>query len=92
MALSLLSFQKLLLFPLCAIPILLAFRDFLGESVILITVLQLAMPVGTLTASLAAEYESDYVFAAQGVLITTVLSLGTMPLVTWVLQQCASLF
>lgn len=90
MALTLLSFQKLLFFPLCAIPLLLAFRDFLGESVVLITVLQLAMPVGTLTASLASEYGSDYEFAAQGILITTVFSLGTMPLVVWILQKCSS--
>ncbi|MBE7056524.1 MAG: AEC family transporter [Ruminococcaceae bacterium] len=85
-SLAALSLQKLLLLPLISIGILLLFKDFLGEATIIIAVMQLSMPVGTLTVSLAAEYESDYKFAAAGVMFTTILSIITMPLVVWVLK------
>lgn len=81
-----LSVQKLLLVPILSIPVLLMFKDFLGEATIIIAVMQLAMPVGTLTVSLAAEYGSDYKFAAEGVMFTTILSIITMPVVVWVLK------
>lgn len=85
-ALGALSFQKMLLVPVLSTLVLLLFKDFLGEATIIIAVLQLSMPVGTLTVSLAAEYESDYKFAAAGVMFTTILSIITMPLMVWVLK------
>lgn len=81
-----LSLQKLLLVPVLSTFILLLFKDFLGEATIIIAVMQLSMPVGTLTVSLAAEYGSDYKFAAAGVMFTTILSIITMPAVVWVLK------
>ena len=86
LALSALTLQKLLLVPLLSIPILLAVKEFLGEETILIAVMQLSMPTATLAVSLTAEYDSDYRFAAAGVLSTTVFSILTMPLVVWVLK------
>lgn len=86
LSLCVLSFQKLLLIPFISIPIFILMKDFLGESTILIAVMQLSMPVATLTVSIAAEYGSDYEFAAAGVLCTTIFSILTMPLVVWVLK------
>ncbi len=81
-----LAVQKLLILPLMSTFILLLFKDFLGEATVIIAIMQLSMPVGTMTVSLAAESGSNYKFAAAGVMFTTILSIITMPLVVWVLK------
>lgn len=43
----------------------------------------LATPVGSMTAMLAQEYEGDYPLAAKGVALTTLLSVVTIPLVSF---------
>jgi predicted permease len=44
------------------------------------------MPIGTLTASLAMEYESDYFFATEAVFVSTLLSILTLPLISVLLK------
>lgn len=84
-----LSFQRLVFVPLISIAIfaLLNTYNLVSESVILITVLQLAMPIGTLTASLAMEYDSDYIFATEGVFISTILSILSLPIISILLKS-----
>ena len=83
-----LSFQRLLLVPFLSMAVFALLDGFglISESVVLITVLQLAMPIGTLTASLAMEYESDYFFATESVFISTLLSILTLPLISVLLK------
>ncbi len=45
-----------------------------------ISVLLTGMPAGSTTAILAAKYEGDYIFATKCVVVTTILSLVTIPL------------
>ena len=44
-----------------------------------VSVILMAMPVATTTAILAARYERDYQFATKTVVLTTILSLVTIP-------------
>ena len=83
-----LSFQKLLLVPFAAGVLLYILRSFglVSDVVLLVAVLQLAMPVGTITASLAAEYGSDYKMATYHVFVTTLLSAATLPLTALLLK------
>ncbi|NLN05846.1 MAG: AEC family transporter [Clostridiaceae bacterium] len=83
-----LSIQRLLLVPILSMALFYLLYGFglIKESVVLITVLQLAMPIGTLTASLAMEYESDYFFATEAVFVSTLLSILTLPLISVLLK------
>ena len=45
-----------------------------------VSVLLTGMPAGSTTAILAAKYEGDYIFATKCVVVTTLLSLVTIPL------------
>lgn len=45
-----------------------------------VSVLLTGMPAGSTTAILAAKYDSDYIFATKCVVVTTLLSLVTIPL------------
>ena len=45
-----------------------------------VSVLLTGMPAGSTTAILAAKYEGDYIFATKCVVVTTLLSLFTIPL------------
>ena len=51
-----------------------------------ICVILLAMPVASNTAAMAERYGGDYVFASACVSVTTLLSVLTVPLVTWLAQ------
>ena len=51
-----------------------------------ICVILLAMPVASNTAAMAERYGGDYVFASACVSVTTLLSVLTVPLVTWLVQ------
>ena len=52
-----------------------------------ITVILLAMPVASNTAAMSERYGGDYVFASACVSVTTLLSVVTVPLVTWIIQM-----
>ena len=44
-----------------------------------VSVLLTGMPAGSTTAILAAKYDGDYIFATKCVVVTTLLSLITIP-------------
>ena len=52
-----------------------------------ITVILLAMPAASNTAAMSERYGGDYVFASACVSVTTLLSVVTVPLVTWIIQM-----
>lgn len=79
-----LALFKLVLVPMVACLVLYAMGDFINPVVKAIIVLQLAMPSGTIVSALAAQYESDYRFATEGVFVTTILSLATLPLMVYI--------
>lgn len=51
-----------------------------------VAVTLVAMPVATNTAILAEQYGADYLFASKCVFISTILSLGTVPIITLLME------
>lgn len=84
----LMSFQKLLIVPLLIGAVLLfaVKQGWISDVVMMVAVMQFAMPVGTLTCSIAAEYDSDYEMAAEGVFTSTLLSIVTLPLIAYLIK------
>ena len=82
------SVQKLLVAPiLIGAALLFAVKQgWISDVVMMVAVMQFAMPVGTLTVSIAAEYDSDYEMAAQGVFLSTLLSIVTLPLIAYLIK------
>ena len=74
---------KLILTPLAAYYV---FRLFAGDPLLLgmMTVMG-AMPSASISPILCAEYGGDADFASRSVFLTTLLSLVTIPLMTWIL-------
>ncbi len=70
---------KMIIFPVILILLLKPFG--LDEAVTGAVVLQAAMPSLTILIILAAEYKVNSVYAAEGIFVTTVASLFTIPLV-----------
>ncbi|RCX16934.1 hypothetical protein DFR58_109162 [Anaerobacterium chartisolvens] len=83
--LFILSFVKMLIVPVLACVIMSFAAPFLNPMVKAIVVLQLAMPSATIVSALASQYGSDYKFATEGVFVTTVLSVLTLPVMVYVL-------
>lgn len=83
-----LALQKQLIVPVLAgLVMLFAVKQgWISDVVMMIAVMQLAMPVGTLTVSIAAEYDSDYEMAADNVFVSTLLSIITLPLIAYLLK------
>ncbi|MCX7745679.1 MAG: AEC family transporter [Clostridia bacterium] len=79
-----LSFLKLILVPCIALVILYFLGDWVSPFVKTIVVLQLAMPCATIVPALASQYDSDYKFAAEAVFFSTILGIGTMPLMVYI--------
>lgn len=71
---------KLLLIPIAGVSLI----KLLGLNPLLtgVCMIMLATPVGSMNAMLAQEYDGDYELASQGVTITTLLAVVTMPLVS----------
>lgn len=71
---------KLLLIPIVGVSLI----KLLGLNPLLtgVCMIMLATPVGSMNAMLAQEYGGDYELASQGVTITTLLAVVTMPLVS----------
>ena len=77
-------------FRLIAFPVLIAFmlRPFgLDPMVMNICVILLAMPVAANTAAMAERYGGDYKFASAVVSVSTLLSVVTVPVITWFIQM-----
>ena len=75
---------RLIVFPVILMAILkLLHADMLTMNV---SVILLAMPVASNTAAMAERYGGDYVFASACVSVSTLLSIITVPLITWMIQ------
>lgn len=72
------SLIKMVVFPLTAYFILQIFVE--KELILAITVIMLSMPIATNTTAIAYQYEQDGVTASAAVVLSTVLSLITIPL------------
>lgn len=83
-----LSLQKQIIVPVLAgLAMLAAVKEgLISDVVMMIAVMQLAMPIGTLTVSIAAEYDSDYEMAADNVFVSTLFSIITLPLIAYLLK------
>lgn len=78
------SIIKLILLPITGILLL---RIFVQDSLIIgVCMIMMATPVGSMTAMLAQQYDGNYVLASKGVALTTILSVATIPLVSWILS------
>lgn len=78
------SFFRLIAFPLLfAVILKLIHAD---EVAMNICVILLAMPVASNTAAMAERYGGDYVFASACVSVSTLLSVVTVPVITWLIQ------
>lgn len=79
------SLFRLIVFPLLfAVTLKLCRVD---ELTMNICVILLAMPVASNTAAMAECYGGDYVFASACVSVSTLLSILTVPVITWFIQQ-----
>lgn len=78
------SFFRLIAFPLLfALILKLLHADALVTN---ICVILLAMPVASNTAAMAERYGGDHVFASACVSVSTLLSVITVPVITWLIQ------
>ena len=78
------SFLRLIAFPLLfAVLLGLIHADPMAMN---ICVILLAMPVASNTAAMAERYGGDHVFASACVSVSTLLSVVTVPLITWLIQ------
>lgn len=53
------------------------------ETLASVLLLMAAMPIANTTALFATEYKSDEVLASQAIFVTTLCSLGSLPLIVW---------
>lgn len=80
----------LTLVKMIAFPIALAFvfsMTELDRTVAGVVIMQCAMPASTVLAILAAEYKCDVLYGAEGSFVTTLASIGTIPLVYMAITQ-----
>ncbi len=81
-----LAFIKLLIIPALAFVVLSLFGVLPDPFIKKIVVLQLGMPAGTIIAALANQYDSDCKFASEGIFVTTILSVITLPLLAYAVE------
>ncbi|MDF2985147.1 MAG: Auxin Efflux Carrier [Eubacterium sp.] len=79
------SVFKLLIVPVLAIMFFKFTGNFFDVFVKRIVVLQLAMPSSTIVSALALQYDSDYNAATEGIFISTLLSIITLPFIVYLL-------
>lgn len=61
---------------------MLIFRQFVHDEALLgVCLIMLATPVGSMTAMLAQQYDGNFRLTTKGVALTTLMSVGTIPLV-----------
>lgn len=80
----LMSFLRLIAFP----GLFIALLKPLGTDPLTmnVSIVLLAMPVASNTAAMAERYGGDFVFASACVSVSTLLSVLTVPVVTWLIQ------
>ena len=79
------SVFKLLVIPVAAILFFRLTGNLFDVFVKRIVVLQLAMPASTIVSALALQYDSDYDAATEGIFVSTILSMFTLPLIVYLL-------
>lgn len=79
------SVFKLLVIPVIALIFFRLANGYFDVFVKRIVVLQLAMPASTIVSALALQYDSDYNAATEGIFISTVLSVFTLPFIVYLL-------
>ncbi len=79
------SLFKLIIVPVAAILFFKVTGNFFDIFVKRIVALQLAMPASTIVSALALEYDSDYNAATEGIFVSTILSIFTLPLIVYLL-------
>ena len=79
-----LTFVKMIALPVLLILILKLFN--LGDMVTAVIVLQAAMPTSTILVVLGMEYGGDTLYCAEGVFITHLAGLATLPLVYYLMS------
>ena len=84
-AVLLVSFLRLIAFPLLFILLLKLLHA--DEMTMNVSVILLAMPAASNTAAMAERYGGDYVFASACVSVSTLLSVLTVPVITWLIQM-----
>ena len=83
-AVLLASALRLIIFPLITALILKLLR--VDQMTMNLCVILLAMPIASNTAAMAERYGGDYVFASACVSVSTLLSVVTVPVITWLIQ------
>ncbi len=76
---------KMLLIP--ALFILLFAKTNLDRTLLGTLIMMIAMPVQTIITVVASDFGSDYPYAAECAFLTTILSLGTLPVIYWLILQ-----
>ena len=77
------SFNRLILIPLIVYLVLNPLG--LDDLIIQVSVLLVSMPAGPTVAMLSEKYDSDSVFASKVIIVSTLLSLITLPIIFYVL-------
>ena len=80
-----LSFVRLIAFPVLFAFILKPLN--IDPMIMNICVILLAMPAAANTAAMAERYGGDYRFASAVVSVSTLLSIVTVPIITWLIQM-----
>lgn len=81
----LVCFLKLLLVPVCLI---LAAKPFLGNSMVCgVSVVAAASPVATMCMIFAIRFKKDSKYASELFAVSTLMSMGTIPLVLYILEM-----
>lgn len=80
------SVFKLLIVPILAVLFFRLTHNSFDVFVKRIVVLQLAMPASTIVSALALQYGSDYSAATEGIFISTILSIFTLPFIVYLLM------
>lgn len=82
-SLFVLAAVKMIILPICLIMFLKLIN--ISDIVKYVVILQTAIPSSTVLTILATEYKNDVVYSAEGVFITTIASLLTVPLVYYLM-------
>lgn len=84
--LFILTFAKLIFVPIVALIVLMLTGNLVDMFVRKILIIQVAMPCALIVTALAAQYESDYKFATEAVLVTTIAGIFTLPMIVYILN------
>lgn len=76
---------KLILFPLCTIPLLMLFH--LPTVVSMTILIAAACPSATTGTMMAIRYKQNYTYSSEIFSMTTVLSVVTMPMLVWIAER-----